>query len=81
MQKHSVGLVSSDFQKMSLMGQFFKVNQKYTMHAVNYDSETNDSYELVLFSETKIYSITSLIPKHMTLIKRFFLVNQNIQCE
>lgn len=39
---------------------------------------------MVLFSESNIYSANkqhSLIPEQMTLMSRFFLENQNIQCE
>ncbi len=36
----------------------------------------NDSYETILFCESKTYCIVQPIPNQMTLKSRFFLVNQ-----
>jgi len=64
---------------MTLMSQFFLVNQTHTVQLVQSDFWTNDSYESILFSESNTYSAASadsLISELMTLMSQFFLVNQ-----
>lgn len=43
-------------KQMTLMNQFFLVNQKHAARSVYSDSQINDSNELVLFSGLKTYS-------------------------
>jgi len=46
---------------MTLMSQFHLMNQKHTAQPVWLDSLTNDSRELVQFSESIPYSTTSVV--------------------
>lgn len=44
---------SPTHERMILMSRFFKVNQQHTARLVESDSQSNDSYEPVLSSDSK----------------------------
>ncbi len=70
-------IITFNFSQTFTLAVLACCKQKHSQKLTNVVQFTNDSYELNLFSESKIHSVTSLIPQIKTLISWIFFKQTN----